>query len=576
MEVALFRPTQRHVWVDKLRRSGYRVKFVHDPERLSPSLDVVVIDSAVAKWREYILLLKDKDIPIALLTEGSIPLEQDYWTALGVAGIITPEEETDSLFSRFVKPGNVTDEAIEGTPVSFPQLGNTLRLAEEKKQMDVRSKSDATADQEEKVDSRPEDPQDDNTQERVELLPLSRRKKQRLDPGSDSIQRSSVEEVAGKTTDSANENPIADSEITVSCAVNQEKAASEPEFESGDMNSLALAYDIEGMNGSQGDPKTDGDTGDGRQVFLPLSQKRKPQFELPELEIVVANVAGFSDGMDGRKIPTGGTEEPLENPLPPSLSPLDRRGLPSVVTVYSPKGGTGKTVFLIHLANMLVKENCRVCLLDLDILHGTVAATLQLPPTKTIVDLARRIDDPKASRTCLLPMKMGFSFVAAPTQFGSFALRREQLTAILRFLKSEADVVLVDTAPVFDPVMRTLMEQSEVLLLMTTSDPASMASLKRMKPLLESLLPSPDIGIIWNRLTESLPNHRFRDVFSWPILLELPEEAAVTAAVRRGELALRSSYNRHIHSLVKQWLGAETDGPIKKRSPWARLLFPMR
>jgi hypothetical protein len=42
----------------------------------------------------------------------------------------------------------------------------------------------------------------------------------------------------------------------------------------------------------------------------------------------------------------------------------------------------------------LAKEGRRVCVLDLDLMHGTVASMLQIQPDKTIIDLVRRIDDP--------------------------------------------------------------------------------------------------------------------------------------------------------------------------------------
>ena len=60
----------------------------------------------------------------------------------------------------------------------------------------------------------------------------------------------------------------------------------------------------------------------------------------------------------------------------------------SVVTVFSPKGGTGKTVVATNLAAMLAKrEGKRTLLLDLDLQFGDAAIMLGLEPTKTIYDL---------------------------------------------------------------------------------------------------------------------------------------------------------------------------------------------
>ena len=56
-----------------------------------------------------------------------------------------------------------------------------------------------------------------------------------------------------------------------------------------------------------------------------------------------------------------------------------------IVTVFSPKGGVGKTTMAVNLALALADKGARkVCLVDLDLAFGDVAITLQLFPTHTI------------------------------------------------------------------------------------------------------------------------------------------------------------------------------------------------
>src|SRR5918995_882107 len=62
-----------------------------------------------------------------------------------------------------------------------------------------------------------------------------------------------------------------------------------------------------------------------------------------------------------------------------------RRG--RVVTVFSPKGGTGKTVTSTNLASTFAKyEGKRTLLLDLDLQFGDAAIMLGIEPDKTIYD----------------------------------------------------------------------------------------------------------------------------------------------------------------------------------------------
>ena len=61
--------------------------------------------------------------------------------------------------------------------------------------------------------------------------------------------------------------------------------------------------------------------------------------------------------------------------------------LGEVVTVFSAKGGTGKTMVSTNLAVALsANGNRSVCLLDLDLEFGDVAIFLQLAPTRSSVD----------------------------------------------------------------------------------------------------------------------------------------------------------------------------------------------
>ncbi|MED0680905.1 AAA family ATPase [Aneurinibacillus thermoaerophilus] len=232
------------------------------------------------------------------------------------------------------------------------------------------------------------------------------------------------------------------------------------------------------------------------------------------------------------------------------------RYAPSVFAAYAAKGGVGTTTFLLHLAEKLAREGGRVCILDLDLMHGSVASTLQLQPNKTIADLVRRIEDVKASQACLLETRMGFFIVAAPAQAGTLVLEREQLIAVVRFLKSEMDTVLIDTPVHFDTITKLALEQAEQLCLITTDEPASIRNLGRMKPFLSALYPSPDIAVVWNRMREKIPKDRLRELLPWPNALDLPEDEAVGEAVRRGECATKGPYAARIHAFVdRYWFG---------------------
>nr|WP_238357785.1 AAA family ATPase [Cohnella zeiphila] len=246
--------------------------------------------------------------------------------------------------------------------------------------------------------------------------------------------------------------------------------------------------------------------------------------------------------------------------LSSSLTQRQRIFLPPTVAVYAAKGGIGKTTFLLHLAARLSQEGQKVCVLDTDFILGNVAAWMNITPHKTVVDLAHRFDDPEASRTCLLPVKEGFFIVASPPEPGALTLRSEQLLAILRFLKEEMDVVLIDTPQYIDNWTRLILEQTDLLFAMTSGDPASLINLERMRPALSRLQPTPDIQLVWNRLTEPATKEAWKERLPWPTALELPEDLTIRSAVRRGEWIADSPvspYRLQIGRLMDQWMGRE-------------------
>ncbi|WP_028987928.1 AAA family ATPase [Thermicanus aegyptius] len=286
------------------------------------------------------------------------------------------------------------------------------------------------------------------------------------------------------------------------------------------------------------------------------SEEVIPQNEQHEQEKFPRFILGHEPVSSVSMPPSGlWTQKESETPAAPVSAALARYA-PSVLAAYAAKGGVGTTTFLLHLAAKLAREGGRVCILDLDLMHGSVASTLQLQPNKTIADLVRRIEDGKASQACLLKTKMGFFIVAAPAKAGTLILEREQLIAVVRFLKSEMDTVLIDTPVHLDAITKLALEQAEQLWLMTTDEPASIRNLGRMKPFLSALYPSPDIAVVWNRMREKIPKDRLRELLPWPYALDLPEDEAVGEGIRRGECATKGAYAARIHAFVdRYWFG---------------------
>ena len=159
-----------------------------------------------------------------------------------------------------------------------------------------------------------------------------------------------------------------------------------------------------------------------------------------------------------------------------------------VVTVFSPKGGVGKTTVSVNLALALADKGARkVCLVDLDLAFGDVAITLQLFPSHTLEHAIGSEDaiDAPLLESLLTRHADSVMVLAAP----SHPDVRERVTPmlvsrILKALRDSFDYIVVDTAPAFDEQTLTALDETDECLIIATLD---VPTLKNVKVALETL-----------------------------------------------------------------------------------------
>ena len=136
-----------------------------------------------------------------------------------------------------------------------------------------------------------------------------------------------------------------------------------------------------------------------------------------------------------------------------------------VMTIFSPKGGTGKTAVATNLAAALAKkEGKRTLLLDLDLQFGDASIVLGLEPEKTIYDLVvapGELDSEKLAgyvtkHTC------GLDVLAAPLRPEDAELVTEgKVTSLLEVARGSYEVIVVDTSPFFHGAMLATLDRTD-------------------------------------------------------------------------------------------------------------------
>jgi septum site-determining protein MinD len=212
-----------------------------------------------------------------------------------------------------------------------------------------------------------------------------------------------------------------------------------------------------------------------------------------------------------------------------------------IISIFSAKGGAGKTLIATNLAAALSKqENKKVLLLDLELeTAGDMSRMLGLSCQKTMADLINAL---KVQTTGV--KKQEFLTVYSPGGFDFLpAVLRPQMRPYIepRFLKhifelftKDYDFIIVDVGKAFNETQIEILNQSNLILFVVTPDILSIYQARWALDILQSLhFPLRMIKIIINRAASA-------SALSWEELqVSLPCEI-ISRIPSEGKVAMQS------------------------------------
>jgi MinD-like ATPase involved in chromosome partitioning or flagellar assembly len=212
-----------------------------------------------------------------------------------------------------------------------------------------------------------------------------------------------------------------------------------------------------------------------------------------------------------------------------------------VVTVFSPKGGSGKTVLATNLAVAAARSGQETLLIDLDLQFGDSALTLAVTPRATITDLAASagdVDSEKLKAFVSTDSRTGVSVLPAPQRpEEADMIGQAELAAIMRAARNAYDAVVIDTGPLFDAAVLAALDHSDQLLLVSNPE---VTSLKNVRIGLETIdrlgFDSERVSLVANRLGAAggVGHADIEQALDTKIAFELPDDPEVPAAVNRA------------------------------------------
>lgn len=213
-----------------------------------------------------------------------------------------------------------------------------------------------------------------------------------------------------------------------------------------------------------------------------------------------------------------------------------------VISVFSTKGGVGKTTIATNLAVSLARlTRKKVALVDLDLQFGDVAVMLNVSLRSTITDLIKEYNllDETNIEDYMVTHFSGIKVLSAPPkpEYAEF-ITPGHITKIIECLKSRFHYVVIDTSNIFNEVVLTSLDLSDQVLFVSTLDLPTIKNIKSGLDIMESLhYSNSKINIVLNKASEQfgIKYKDFEDTLKYPIWSYIPEDSqTVITSANKG------------------------------------------
>jgi len=249
-------------------------------------------------------------------------------------------------------------------------------------------------------------------------------------------------------------------------------------------------------------------------------------------------------------------------------APATRTGEPGrLISVFSTKGGVGKTCVAINVAAAMAKRSSEpVVLIDGDLAFGDVSVMLSLQSQNTVLDAAAAVQYGDMELVQTLADKdpaTGLLVLPAPIEsMPPDALLPGEMVNICAALQSIAGHVIVDLPSVFNDYVLALIEASDEILLVGSMDIPSIKNLKiGMQTLDLQAIAGPKLKLVLNHANAKvkLDVKEIERVLGLSADFPIPDDISVPMSVNAGRPVVveepKSPVSRAIECIAESLLG---------------------
>jgi len=212
-----------------------------------------------------------------------------------------------------------------------------------------------------------------------------------------------------------------------------------------------------------------------------------------------------------------------------------------VISVFSPKGGSGCTTLAINVAVLLAQKEYRTLLIDGSLQFGDVSVMINMKPVTSIVDLSNRgneIDADLVSSVVQIHKSGLHVLMAPPRPEMADVVTDVTIKAMLANLRPLYDFIVIDTTSSLNDIALTLLDESDRILLVRQQTLSSLKNGSRFFDLAQSLeYQTKKVWLVVNRATkkQGISIKDISDTLKRPIFMAIPEDIlTVDTAIDQG------------------------------------------
>ena len=253
----------------------------------------------------------------------------------------------------------------------------------------------------------------------------------------------------------------------------------------------------------------------------------------------------------------------------------ERGGEPGgrVITVMSPKGGSGKTTVATNLAvGLSSAAPGQVAIVDLDLQFGDVATALQLMPEHSIADAARAVStlDTMSLKVLLTHHPLDFYALCAPdSPAEGERVTAAQTSSILTLLQREFRYVIIDTVAGLGEHTLAALEAATDVVLICSMDVPGVRSFRTTLHTLDEIGMTTALRHVVLTRADSRVGLAVEDIertIGRAIDVAIPSTRAVPLSVNQGTPILQSDQRRApVYPALQRLVGRFAEVPDKAK-----------